>query len=180
MFIPNRNTFKNIIFYIRLDKKENNAKLYRMSEDKKSDALALLHSMLTAYQIALKEILGSGQAVFVQPVLTNFVKINEISGAKFAQTKDIDETFQNLSDIFKSARLLQRFHLEKLSEQKYMLHVDGCIWASQLHKKLVSQGFPCIYALMAMSIFQTKTGGKVKIVTSEFLEDGSKTLIEVT
>jgi len=179
MFIPNLNTFKNVIFHIKLDKKENNTKLYSMSGNKRFDALALLHSMLTAYQLALMEILGSGQAVFVQPVLTNFAKINEMSGVKFAQTEDIDETFQNLSDIFKSARLLQGFHLEKLSEKKYMVHVDGCVWASHLHKKLASQGFPCVYALMAMSIFQTKTVGKVKIVTSEFLEDGSKTLIEV-
>jgi len=162
-----------------LDKKENCLKLHEMSGNKKLDALTLIHSMLASYQLALKEMLGSGQAVFVSPVLTNFAKINEILGVNFAQAKDIDEAFQNLSDIFKSARLLQRFHFERLDERKYVLHVDGCIWASQMHNKLVSQGVPCPLALIAMSVFQAKAGSKVRFVTSEFLEDGSKTFIEV-
>jgi hypothetical protein len=150
-----------------------------MSENKRFDALTLFHSMLVSYQLALKEILGSGQAIFVHPVITNFAKINEAVGVKLAQTKSVEETLQDLSNIFKSAGLLRQFDFKKLGEQKYLVHVDGCAWASKVHKKLVPQGLPCPYALMAMSIFQTKTGGKIKFATSEFFENGCKTHIEM-
>jgi hypothetical protein len=143
------------------------------------EAVKLFHSMLVSYELALKDILGSGQAVFVQPVLANFAKLNEASGVLLFQSKGIDETFQNLSKIFKSAGLLQDFHFEKLDVNKYLVHVKGCSWAPLVHDKLSPRGFPCPYALMAMSIFQSKTREKVKFVASEFLEDGSKTLIEL-
>jgi len=150
-----------------------------MNENISHEVLNLFYSLLVSYELALKEVLGSGQAVFVQPVLTNFVKLKEVTGIPLPQTKSFEETFQNLSKIFESSGLLRRFCFEKLNESRYVVRVDGCYWAPQLHRKLKPKGFVCPFALMAMSLFQMKTGEKVKLSDSEFSEDGADTLIEV-
>jgi hypothetical protein len=150
-----------------------------MSEDTSYEALKLFYSLLVSYELALKEILGSGQAVFVQPVLNNFTKLNEVTGLRLRRTQSVEETLQRLSKIFEAAGLLRRFQFEKLDENRYVMYVNGCCLAPHVHKELEREGFLCPYALMAMSIFQKQTGGKIKFSPSEFLEDGSKTFIEV-
>jgi len=151
----------------------------RMNENRSLEALNLFYSLLVSYELALKEILGSGQAVFVQPVLTNFVKLGELTGVDLLQTESFEETLQNLSEVLESAGLLRRLHFEKLNENKYVICVDRCHWAPQLHKKLDPRGFVCPYALMTMSIFQLKTRERVRFLNSKFLDDGSRTIIKV-
>lgn len=150
-----------------------------MTANRSLEAFQLFHSMLVSYKLVLRELLGSGQAIFVQPVLANFARLNEASSFKPFQGENMNEAFQSLSEIFRSAGLIRGFHFEKFGVNRYVFHVDGCFWAPHIHKKLGIEGFLCPYALMAMSIFQTKTGEKVKFTTSKFLENGSETSIEV-
>lgn len=149
-----------------------------MRNEKLPDVATLFHSLLVAYQIALKNILGTGRAVFVGPVLENFIKINEATGVHMVARQSLDATLQNLCETIKASGLVKDFRLEKLGAQKYMVHVDGCIWAPEAHKKLEPKDLTCPFALMAMALVQAHSGNRIKFVDSEYHEKGTKTRIE--
>lgn len=87
----------------------------------------LFHSILFAYQKALKDILGTGSAVFVHPVLKTVARINEKQDVNLIEGKTIDEVFDNLSKLLEDSRFVREFRFEKLAPQKYVLHIDGCV-----------------------------------------------------
>jgi len=149
-----------------------------LSEDRLPQPVDLLHSSLIAYQLALRDILGSGWATFVHPVLENFTKLNEAIGINLEKGGNLDQAFQNFSNIIQSAGLVRELRFERLGKQKYYVHVEGCVWAPQVHKKLNPKDLTCPFALMAMSIFQNSSHKKVKLTTSEYFPEGTKTLIE--
>lgn len=149
-----------------------------MSKEKSPDVVTLFHSMLVAYQTALRDILGTGKAVFVCPVLENFAKINETTGVHLLKGQSLHEALRNLSRTIKASGLVRDFRLEKLSAQEYTVNVDGCIWAPEAHKKLNTKDLACPLALMAMSIVQAHSGNKVKVIDSEYFERGTKTKIK--
>ncbi|MFQ6068243.1 MAG: hypothetical protein ACE5KD_01745 [Candidatus Bathyarchaeia archaeon] len=151
-----------------------------MSVEKPSDVVALFHSMLEAYQISLRDILGSGKAVFVHPVLENFMKINEATGVHMVKGQSLDVALQNLSKTIKATGYVKDFRFEKLSAQKYLIHVDGCIWAPEVHKNLNPKDLTCSYALIGMAIIQAYSGSNAKCTHSEYLKKGTKTIIEIT
>ncbi|MFQ6068834.1 MAG: hypothetical protein ACE5KD_04735 [Candidatus Bathyarchaeia archaeon] len=149
-----------------------------MNEEKFSNVTTLFHSMLLAYQIALRDILGTGRVVFVRPALENFAKINEATGVHLVKGKSLDEAFRNLSKTMKVLGLVKDFRFEKLGTQKYIVHVDDCIWAPETHKQLNTKNLVCPLALIAMSIVQAHSNNKVKVIDSEYFERGTKTRIE--
>jgi hypothetical protein len=138
-----------------------------------------MHGILFAYQKAMKDILGTGGAIFVHPVLDIIKVINERSGVNLIEGENIDEVFENLSRTMETAGLVKEFRFEKIAPNKYVLHVDGCVWAPHIHKELKPEGVTCSYALMSMAIFEKVLGGKVKVADSEYLENGTKTRIEL-
>lgn len=87
--------------------------------------------------------------------------------------------FKNLSRTIETAGLVKEFRFEKIAPNKYVLHVDGCVWAPHIHKELKPEGVTCSYALIAMAIFEEVLGGKVKVADSEYLKNGTKTRIEL-
>jgi len=143
------------------------------------DVGALMHRILFAYQKAAKDILGTGSAILVRPVLDMIKEINERTGeVNLIKGRNIDEVFENLSKVMSAAGLVKEFRFEKLSTKKYVLHVEGCIWVPHIHKKLKPRDIICPYAFIAMSLFEEVLKNKVKIVYSEFHKNGSKTRIE--
>lgn len=97
-FIPNLKFSKSVIF-TEVKTKIVNSFITGcvMGKEKSPDVAALFHSMLVAYQMALRDILGTGRAVFVCPVLDNFMKINEAAGVHLAKGQSLDSALQNLS-----------------------------------------------------------------------------------
>ena len=100
------------------------------------DVGTLFHCILFAYQKALKDILGTGSAVFVHPVLKTVARISEKQGINLVEGDSIDEVFDNLSRLIEETGFLKEFRFEKLGSERYVLHIDGCVWASHIHEEL--------------------------------------------
>ena len=94
-----------------------------------------------------------------------------------SKTPSWKRALQNLSKTLKASSFVRDVRFEKLGAQKYIVHVDGCMWAPKVHKKLNMKDLTCPLALMAMSIVQTH-GNKVVYADSEYFEKGTNTLIE--
>ena len=142
------------------------------------DIGTLLHGILFAYQKSVKEIMGTGAAIFVHPVLDIVQTIQEKTGVNLIKGADIDEVFANLSEIMPTSGIIRGFRFEKLGPKKYILHVEGCFYAPHIHEELKPSDVVCPLALIAMSIFQETAKAKVRVADSEYTTDGSKTIIE--
>jgi len=139
---------------------------------------SLLHGILFAYQKSVKEILGSGATIFVHPVLDIIQTINETTGVNLIKGRDIDEVFANLSETMPASGIVKEFRFEKLGPKRYILHVEGCVWAPHIHQELKPSDVVCPYALIAMSIFQKTTKTKIRVADSEYTKTGTNTIIE--
>ena len=84
----------------------------------------------------------------------------------------IDKVFENFQ------KELKKTTFEKLEPEKYVFSVDGCAFSNPCHTLLDPKDVTCTYALIVMSLFQAKTGKKVKPTLSEFSPEGAKTIIE--
>jgi hypothetical protein len=141
------------------------------------DVATLYHCVFFAYQKAVHDILDSGSAIFVSPVLDTIRKISARTGINLTESKNINEAFENLSRAFEGSGFVRKYRFEKLGPNKLVLHVDGCLWAPYIHEILEPKDVICPHALIAMAIFE-KFRGKVKPTTSEYHEEGTKTVIE--
>ena len=136
------------------------------------------HTILFAYQKKLKQILGSGEAIFVHPVLDTITIIEKEKQYKFIEGDNLDEVFENYAnELMKSGAAKDAF-IEKLGHEKYKLCVDGCSYSEHVHDLIKPKDVACPYALIAMSLFQQKTGKKVKYSESMFSSTGAETIIE--
>ena len=142
------------------------------------DAGALFHCLLFAYQKAVKEILGSGCSVFVHPTLDLLKKIDMKRNLNLIKGKNLDETWRNLSEFFLKANLVKEFSFRKTGPRKYVLRVNGCLWARHIHEELKPKDVTCPYALIAMAAFEKATGKRVKLADSKYLKEGTETIIE--
>lgn len=115
----------------------------------------------------------------MHPVLGIIKRINRRAGVNLVKGRNIDEVFENLSKLMPTTELVKEFRFEKLAPKKYILYVDGCVWASHIHEELKPRGVTCPYALIVMSIFEEVLKGKVKVADSEYYKDGTKTRIEL-
>ncbi len=143
-----------------------------------SDIGTLLHGILFAYQKSVKDLLGTGAAVFVHPVLNIVKRIKERAGVNLIKGSNIDEVFENLSKVMPTAGLVKEFRFEKIAPKKYILHVDGCIWAPHIHEELKPKDVTCPFAIVTMAIFEEVLKCKVKVADSEYYKNGTETLIE--
>lgn len=143
------------------------------------DVGTLFHCILFAYQKALKDILGTGSAVFVHPVLKTVTRISEKQGINLIEGETIDEVFDNLSKLIEGTKIIGEFRFERLAPEKYVLHIDGCVWAPHIHEELKPKDVTCPFALLAMSIFEKILNGKVKVADSEYFKTGTRTRIEL-
>jgi len=139
---------------------------------------SLLHGILFAYQKCVKEILGTGATIFVHPVLDIIQTIDKKTGVNLIRGGDIDEVFANLSEIMPTSGIVREFRFEKLGPNRYLLHVEGCVWAPHIHEELKPTDVMCPLALIAMSIFQKTTKAKVRVADSEYTRTGTRTIIE--
>jgi hypothetical protein len=136
-----------------------------------------MHEILFAYQKSMKEILGSGSAVFLHPTLDIINRINKETRKNLTEGNDIQEVFGLLAKALLNSGIVQEFRLEKITSKEYVLHVNGCVWAPHIHEMLTPKELICPFALIVMALFQDMKKCKVKTVDSEYLESGSRTEI---
>lgn len=139
----------------------------------------LLHGMLFAYQKSAKDILGTGSAIFVHPVLDIIKRISKRTGVNLIKGRNIDEVFGNLSEVMPTTGIMKEFRLEELAPKRYILHVNGCVWAPHIHEELKPRDVTCPFALIVMAIFEEVLEGKVKVADSEYYKNGTTTIIEL-
>lgn len=145
---------------------------------RKEEIAVLMHELLFAYQKSMKKILGSGAAVFLHPTLDIINSIRKQTGKSLLEGQNIDEAFETLSKTFSNSGIVKEFRFEKIEPTKYVLHINGCIWAPHIHNYLKPKDLICPFALIAMAVFEGVTKNKVKAVDSEYLKNGSRTKID--
>jgi len=74
---------------------------------------ALFHTILFAYQKALRDILGGGQATFVHPVMETIRKINEDYQLSLIEGRHIEEAFDSLSTLLVQSGTVKVVKFEK-------------------------------------------------------------------
>ena len=149
-----------------------------MTDSKGLDIPTFFHTILFAYQKKLKDILGSGEAVFVHPVLDTISLIEHEKGLNLIKGETLDEVFENFANEMKKTGAITEATFKKLGPDRYIFNVEGCAFAEYAHDLLRPKDVACPYALIAMSIFQSVTGKKVKNAESLFTSTGAGTIIE--
>jgi hypothetical protein len=144
------------------------------------DAELLFHILLFAYKGIVQNILGSGAAIFEHPTFQALRSILEKEGIDMMRGETLEEVLNNYSKMLKNSGLVQEALFEKIEPDKYLLKVDKCIYAKRLHKclKPLLKGQTCRYALIAVPILEKFTGKKVKLASSDFTPEGTRTIIE--
>ena len=137
-----------------------------------------MHEILFAYQKSMREILGSGSIAFLHPSLDIINRIHKQTGKGLIECHNTDEAFEIMSKTFSNSGIVREFQFEKIAPQKYVLHINGCIWAPHIHNDFKPKDLTCPFALIAMAAFEEVTKTKVKAAYSEYLENGSITKIE--
>jgi len=135
------------------------------------------HTILFAYQKKLRDLLGTGEAIFVHPILDTIHNVDKMSALHIIRGNNLDEIFENYSKDVMASQVVKKAFFEKLGDNKYVFHVEGCNFANPTHDLLKPRDVICPLALVAMSIFQVTAGKKVQITESEFTSDGCKTSI---
>lgn len=149
-----------------------------MAENQTSlDVPALFHAILFAYQKSLKNILGSGEAIFVQPVLETLDKLDKEKGLHVTRGKNADAVLENFALDLVATQTIKKASFEKKNPRGYNFCVEGCVFAGHIHHLLNPKDVVCPLALVAMAVYQSSTGERVKVTESEFTAEGSKTLI---
>jgi hypothetical protein len=101
-------------------------------------------------------------------------------GIDLIKGETINEAFKNYSKMLRGSGLVKNAQFERLGPEKYVLHIDKCIYAKVIHAALKPKNLTCRYALIAMAILEKFTGKKAKLTNSEFLQGGTRTIIELS
>ncbi len=141
------------------------------------DVPALFHSILFAYQKNLKEVLGSGEAIFVQPVLKTLDRLDKEKGIHSIRGKTVNEKLENFAKDLVTSQAVKKAEFKKNDSNNYIFCIENCVFADHVHNLLEPKDVVCPLALVAMAIYQSSTGTKVKLTESEFTPNGSTTLI---
>jgi hypothetical protein len=141
------------------------------------DVPAFFHVILFAYQKTLRRVLGSGEAIFVHPVLEIMSKIDKEKGLGAIRGETLDEVFSNFAKDLLASHVVTKAWFEKTGSESYTFHVEGCRFAPHTHGLLKPKDVVCPLALVAMSMYNSESGKKVQLAETEFSCDGAKTLI---
>jgi hypothetical protein len=148
------------------------------SENAQLSIAALFHGLLFAYQKATKDVLGSGCEVFVHPTLEILKEIDGKEGLHLFKNGSLDEAIGAFSNMLLEAKAVREFSFKKVGHEKYLLKIDGCIWARHIHEMLKPKDVTCPLALVVMAIFRKHIGDKVEESESKYLTEGTETEIK--
>ncbi|MGD2066064.1 MAG: hypothetical protein PVI43_02700 [Candidatus Bathyarchaeota archaeon] len=68
-----------------------------------------MHEILFAYQKSMREILGSGSAVFLHPTLDIINRVNRDARKNLTERNDIQEVFGIMSKAFLNSGIVKEF-----------------------------------------------------------------------
>jgi hypothetical protein len=145
------------------------------------DVEILFHILLFIHKRIIQDILGTGAAVFEHPTFDALRKVLEKEGMDLVNGETVEEALKDYSRTLQGSGLVEEVRFEKLGSNRYMLHIDKCVYAKRLHRclKPFLEGQTCRYALLATAIFQKFYGRQPEVAPSDFFEEGTKTLIQL-
>jgi len=142
------------------------------------DVAAVFHNILFAYQRIIMDFQGEVSSSVIAARALPFVeKIIEKVSPELANAENIGVALKKLADLLIDSGLVNKASIEKEGE-KYILDIDGCVFAEHVHNMLKPKDVTCPWAIFAMSVVQKTSERRVKISLSEFNPLGSKTPIE--
>jgi hypothetical protein len=149
--------------------------------DRLLDVEILFHILLFIQKRIIQDILGTGAAIFEYPIFDALKKVLEKEDINLVRGKTIEEALENYSRLLQDSGLVKEVRFEKLEPDKYMVHINECVYAKRLHRclKPFLEGQTCRYALLATAIFQSFNGRRPKVAPFDFSEEGTKTVIEL-
>jgi len=162
-------------------KSEETNKLEESQFDKLLNVEILFHILLFIHKGILKDILGSGAAIFEHPTFDALTRVLERENINLVKGETVEEALENFSRLLQDSGLVKEVRFERLESNGYILHINKCVYAKRLHRclKPFLKGQSCRYALLAAAIFQKFQGNKPKVAPSDFYEEGTKTMIEL-
>ena len=149
-----------------------------MPTQNSADMCSFFHTILFAYQKSVKDVLGSGEAVLIHPILDKIVLVTTKQNLSAAKGETFDEILENfLEDILKKG-IVKWVGFEEIEDEKYLFSVKGCSYSKHIHELLNTKDTTCPLALAVMAFLQSSTGKKVRPTDSEYTKTGTKTIIE--
>jgi hypothetical protein len=149
-----------------------------MVDQKTDNMCSFFHTVLFAYQKSLKEILGSGEATFIHPILKKIILVIKKQNRDLLEEENIDKFLENFLEELLKKGTVKWIDFEEVEDGKYLFHVEGCQFAKHIHDFLNTKDTTCPLALAVMAFLQVSTGKKVLPTESEYTHTGTKTLIE--
>jgi hypothetical protein len=151
-----------------------------MVEDKKElTSEELSHLLLFTSRMATPGVLSKGDTVSIEPILKRIEEIAEMTGVNLVEGDDVDKAFEDYTRLLIDSELAGEAEFTKLGPRKYEIRIEGCPFTEEMHPTPAKlKDVTCRHALVAMAILGKFCEGKVGIGESEFLEMGTKTVIE--
>lgn len=147
-------------------------------EDQSIDIPTFFHTILFAYSKTLKEILGSGEAALIHPILDKIVLVQNKKNLNLIQGENTEEVLANFLEELLKKGTMGWVGIEDVGKEKFLFKVEGCKFAKYTHDFLDTKDTTCPFALVVMAILQSQMGKKVRPTDSEFTPTGTTTLIE--
>lgn len=149
-----------------------------MVNQKTVDVNSFFHTILFAYQKSVKDLLGSGEATLIQPILDKIITVTTKQNVDLLEEKHPDKILENFLEKLLKKGMVKWVEFEEVEDGKYLFHVEGCQFSKHIHGFLNTKDTTCPLALAVMAFLQVSTGKKVLPTESEYTKTGTKTLIE--
>lgn len=149
-----------------------------MANQQPADVCSFFHTILFAYQKTVKEILGSGEAVLIHPILDKIILVTNKQNLGLLKEENFDKILENFLEELLKNGAVKWVELEEVEDEKYMFHVKGCRFSKHIHEFLNTKDTTCPFALAVMAFLQLSTGRKIRPTDSEYSKTGTKTVIE--
>src|SRR4030067_2478835 len=151
-----------------------------MSEEQKymMDIGTIFHNLFFSYQKSLKNILGTGSEVFVDPTINLLLNIEEEDRLKLVSSPTWEEALKNFGDFLVKSKVIQSYDIEKNGEEKYAFKINECIWAGHIHKTIEHKDVVCPFGLVAMALYKKFTGSRENERESTYYSNGKEKTLE--
>src|SRR4030066_1226459 len=151
-----------------------------MSEEQKymMDIGTIFHNLFFSYQKSLKNVLGTGSEIFVDPTINLLMNSEDEDRLKLVSSPTLEEALKNFGDFLVKSRVIQSYDIKKTDEEKYAFKINDCVWAGHIHKTIQPKDVVCPFGLVAMALYKKFTGNTLNERESNYYSNGSETTLE--
>jgi hypothetical protein len=137
----------------------------------------LFHTILFAYQKSVKDILGTGEACLIHPILEKILFVTHKQNETLIEEEPEKYLELFLENLLKNGTV-KWVNITEASDGQYVFHVEGCKFSKDIHQFLNTKDTTCPLALVVMAFLELYAGEKVRPTDSTYSQTGTKTVIE--